>query len=407
MLHVINFIALIVVTSAIVYNYVMFADTKRKLQETIDITQVQLKAGDLKNKKDITQTKDALVTAYKAGDSKNASSFKTQLSQAQTKFKNDLNKTTTTLTGTIAKNKSLIDKQFATLSEQISTKSLTTGSANLKGKTTIDEAIINKNLLVSGDTTLGKDVDVNGTMWFGKNDGSSDPYSLRKVRTAVNASSLRLTLNDDNDEALEVWGNSCGSGNCTGEGKRAHRFDSVGNASHEGTTKVNRLQLGNKWTLSGAGDAMGNDDWLRVANAAGNDYSGGIAAKKLWTQSEAHFNGTTNLNEKVNVQNKVNIVRDNPGAMIEKRYNNQDANSYGLGQFTNGAMRMYTGTVHGPSTVNMSLARANGEFEDVVSVGTNGQTNVRNRLNVGADLCIQDVCLTKAELTQMKQAKAI
>jgi hypothetical protein len=407
MLHVINFIALIVVTAAIVYNYVVFTDAKSKLQETIDITQVQLKAGDLKNKKDFSQSMGELETAYKAGDTKNMTEFSKQLTDAQTTLKGDIAKTNTSLDQKITQNKTLLDNQFKTLSEQITTKSLTTDTANLKGITTINQADVLGGLNVSGDASLKKDLDLNGTLWFGKNDGSSDPYSLRKVKTAANSSSLRLTLNDDADEALEVWGNSCGADKCVGEGKKAHRFDTVGNASHEGTAKASRIQLGEKWTLSGAGNNMGNDDWLRIANTNGTDYYGGVATRKLFTQSEAHMNGVTNINGKLNVSRKVNIAEDNPGAMIEKRYGGQDANSWGLGQFNNGTMRMYGGTTYGPGTVNMSLARANGQFDDIVSVGTNGQTSIKNKLNVGGDLCLQDVCLTKAELLQLKQAKVV
>jgi hypothetical protein len=52
-----------------------------------------------------------------------------------------------------------------------------------------------------------------------------------------------------------------------------------------GITRTQRLRLGDKWQLSGVGDAHGNDEWLRIFNTAGNDYFGGIAAGKLWTSS--------------------------------------------------------------------------------------------------------------------------
>jgi Chaperone of endosialidase len=53
--------------------------------------------------------------------------------------------------------------------------------------------------------------------------------------------------------------------------------------TENGITKINKLQLGNKWLLSGEGDAHANDDWLRLFNIQGTDYFGGFAAGKLWS----------------------------------------------------------------------------------------------------------------------------
>jgi hypothetical protein len=57
----------------------------------------------------------------------------------------------------------------------------------------------------------------------------------------------------------------------------------AGALSVGGITKINKLQLGSKWLLSGEGDAHGNDDWLRLFNIQGTDYFGGFAAGKLWS----------------------------------------------------------------------------------------------------------------------------
>lgn len=49
-----------------------------------------------------------------------------------------------------------------------------------------------------------------------------------------------------------------------------------------GTCRTRKLQLWDKWLMSGVGDAHGNDDWLRLFNANGTDYRGGIAMGILW-----------------------------------------------------------------------------------------------------------------------------
>lgn len=83
-------------------------------------------------------------------------------------------------------------------------------------------------------TRIHGDLDVQNKIHFGKNDGSSDPYTLEKVKKGVNNSTLRLTINDDRDEAFEIWGDSCISGNCSGDGAVRHRFVANGDVEHEG-----------------------------------------------------------------------------------------------------------------------------------------------------------------------------
>jgi len=51
-----------------------------------------------------------------------------------------------------------------------------------------------------------------------------------------------------------------------------------------GTTKTKKLQLGEKWLLSGDGDTTSNDDWLRLMAITGTDLYGGFAAGRLWTR---------------------------------------------------------------------------------------------------------------------------
>ena len=53
--------------------------------------------------------------------------------------------------------------------------------------------------------------------------------------------------------------------------------------TESGITKIPKLQLGNKWLLSGEGDAHANDDWLRLFNIHNTDYFGGFAAGRLWS----------------------------------------------------------------------------------------------------------------------------
>lgn len=67
------------------------------------------------------------------------------------------------------------------------------------------------------------------------------------------------------------------------------------------------------------------------------------------------------------IRNNVNsmlITQDNPGPMIEKRYGGNMGDRYGIGQFQNGEMRMYTASSHKPATLSLSFANADGSFDD-------------------------------------------
>jgi hypothetical protein len=123
--------------------------------------------------------------------------------------------------------------------------------------------------LFFGDPTLNPSPE-----WGGNN---SDPYYIEKVQTSGDHNTLRITINDNNNEAVEIWGNACDLGNCHGQGAKQHAFRA------DGVMYTKRLLLGDKFSLSGVGDAHGNDDWLRLFNTANNGYYGGLAAGKMWS----------------------------------------------------------------------------------------------------------------------------
>ena len=351
-LIILNFVIILVVISALVYQYYLFFDTKQKTEEAIAQGRVAIATvndnlnttsttltdnlnttsetltKNLNTTKtaltdDITNTKTALtddITATSKSLTNNLNTTKTALTgditQTKTALTNALLKTSTTLTNDMNKTTGAIstslNNQFKTLSDQLTTKNVKSGKYQLGDKWVIsgvgdpqgnddwlrlmgkdgkdyyggvamgkiwtrDNAYLNGTVDVNGnlnlkggksehnpnnyqshfpyagdnknyirgdtelrgntdnigDISVGRDLDLKGTLWFGKNDGSTDPYSLRKVRTPTK-SSLRLTINDDADEALEIWGNSCGVGNCAGEGALQHQFNAVGDAIHKG-----------------------------------------------------------------------------------------------------------------------------------------------------------------------------
>ena len=73
--------------------------------------------------------------------------------------------------------------------------------------------------------------------------------------------------------------------------------DTKGKVTVTGITQTQKLQLGNKWLLSGEGDAHADDDWLRLFNTQGTGYFGGFAAEKL-------YSGTITFTQKLQLGNK-------------------------------------------------------------------------------------------------------
>lgn len=71
--------------------------------------------------------------------------------------------------------------------------------------------------------------------------------------------------------------------------------DSAQNATMLRTQNVRTgvLNLGNKFSLSGVGDAVGNDEWLRLMDPAGKEYFGGAAMGKLYVDNGSTLKGVT------------------------------------------------------------------------------------------------------------------
>ena len=91
---------------------------------------------------------------------------------------------------------------------------------------------------IRGNTQHDGDMNVSGKLRLthggSGGDDDSDPYHMEKIRAGGNNNSLRLTINDDADESFQIWGNSCGAGDCGGPGTMQHYFGAAGNVVHKG-----------------------------------------------------------------------------------------------------------------------------------------------------------------------------
>jgi hypothetical protein len=67
------------------------------------------------------------------------------------------------------------------------------------------------------------------------------------------------------------------------------------------------------------------------------------------------------------------VTNADPGPMIEKSYTAANkGDRYGVGQFPNGAMRVYAAANHAPATVAMAFAKSDGSFTDALVAANDG-----------------------------------
>lgn len=95
------------------------------------------------------------------------------------------------------------------------------------------------------------------------------------------------------------------------------------NLTATNSTTTPKIQLGNKWVLSGVADTSGtNDEWLRLLNSSGQ-YYGGLAANKLWVANSYNSDvggALTDLNTRINALNtKVDAAIANLNATVVKK----------------------------------------------------------------------------------------
>jgi CHASE3 domain sensor protein len=207
-----------------------------------------------------------------------------------------------------------------------------------------------------------------GIMFGGPNNGKE-----------VNSAQISAGLHQPN--SLNIVGMSSGKGagdrrvDMWAEGG-LHVHGSVNSHNiNAGHTKTSKLRLGDKFVLSGVGDAHANDGWLRLFGADEKGYHGGLAAGNLWSGSDVSAAGTINAG-KISLHNNnnkddnvhINIHQHNPGTMIEKRYGTNKGDRYGMGQYPGGNTRVYSAKDYGPSSVNLGFAKKDGGFDDVLKV---------------------------------------
>jgi Chaperone of endosialidase len=154
-------------------------------------------------------------------------------------------------------------------------------------------------LQINSPVNITSNLNVNGNMGIGTTAPSDRLDVAGNLRMLTDANPIRFTsswsgfpdatnnqaeiCNDTGAyQTLMIVGNRSAGLADSGYGRRVSIWDRL---EVHGTTKTEKLALGDKWLLSGVGDAHGNDEWLRLFNNQGTGYYGGLAADKLYSST--------------------------------------------------------------------------------------------------------------------------
>jgi hypothetical protein len=162
--------------------------------------------------------------------------------------------------------------------------------------------------------------------------------------------------------------------------------------------QTNAMQLGNKWKLSGTGDSIANDNWLRLTNSEGTNYNGGIATANIYSRDNAYMNAAqvnalTSVGQEDN--NWITVNRADGNLKFGATSTNRGLWSDGARDtsiYTNGTAKLtikQDGTVNIPGTLNAGIvntqtfsAPANNYISTDKSDGTNWFTIQRGDGNI-------------------------
>jgi len=108
------------------------------------------------------------------------------------------------------------------------------------------------------------------------------------------------------------------------------------------------------------------------------------------------------------VKSGVNVVNNDPGPLIQKKYHNNEADRYGVAQIPGGKTHLYAANSFGPSEVHMSFATGQNTYDSVIIANKDKATGakkatVHGKLDVvttqgsesnRAALCVDGACIT-------------
>jgi len=224
-------------------------------------------------------------------------------------------------------------------------------------------------------------------------DGRTNVYGDLNTNGWVNIPNINTGINFRNNSS-RIWEN----------GHLQIQTDDVMNMSAPVALNINTpevnvsgaVNVANKWRLGNTGD-----DWLRM-NAPGkgntNSYYGGLAAGKLWTAQGGLAGSDIRMKDNVvNIDKATsdNLLKLNPMAYT---YKDDESKRQRFGFIAQDVEKVYPDMVRDGANGMKSL-----NYDDIIPLTVANIKDIRKNIPNSQTLCIDDVCLNKNDLINLKK----
>lgn len=248
---------------------------------------------------------------------------------------------------------------------------------------------------------------------------NSDSYYLEKIIDANNQSSLRLTINDDADESLQIWGNSCAATqNCGGPGVKTHHFRADGATAHKGSLILGPNVAPGDWGTN-HGIHIHNKlagDWTHFPWTNGVNYIRGstrVEKGDLHLDGNMFHNGATMETaawHNIHSPGRQHISSEELLYLLPKNGTVVGKESGGNGHLSVQGQLMSVGD--GLHILNRNDGRwSHFPWSDGVNyirgrTRVDGDLSVRDNVDINGKLCVGGTCVTASELRAIKNNAA-
>lgn len=121
-----------------------------------------------------------------------------------------------------------------------------------------------------------------------------------------------------------------------------------------------------------------------------------------------YIRGDLQIDGNITTKGNIKLTTTDPGGFIETQPSANENDKYGIGQYKNGAMRMYTSGFNGQSSVSLSVAKDASSFDDVIKVNSdktidmNGETRFNRDINTSRSVCFAKTCIKETDQGQLQ-----